>query len=151
MNLFNKLKFFMEKEKSFLCFIMLILGVTLIFNTFTETITMIKKINFYIYFDRLFLFNQMFCLLLFGIFLILLSFFSIKRSKSSKMIKIHELVYCTIGVVIFIISLIPLPDIIESSINIQPYLPIFVSFVFIGFSIAACNIYLLGFKSQAYS
>lgn len=143
MNSFNKLKFFVEKENFLLCFIITILGVSLTFNAFIEIINLSIKINFYIYVNRLFVFNQMFCFLLFGIFLTLLGAFSTKPLNTNKMRRMLKLVYCAIGTIIFIISLLALPNIIESSFNIHFYLPIFVSFLIIGFLITIYNIYLL--------
>jgi len=149
--LLNKLKFIVEKEKFLLCFIIAILGVTLTFNAFIEIINMSIKINFYIYINSLFLFNQNICFLLFGIFLTLLGTFSINTLKTSKKRKILELVYCTIGITIFIISLLAFPKIIENDFYTHLYLPIFVSFFFIGFLITIYNIYLLYSKNRIYN
>ena len=142
LNLFDKLKNVIEKEKSTLSLIMLILGVSLTLNAFLEIINILLNFNFYLYTNHLFIINLRFCYLLFGILLILIGFFS-KIPKSGKIVRVLRSIYSTIGIGIVIISLMPLLYLIESSFTLQVYLNICVVFIFAGASLTIYNLSLL--------
>lgn len=145
MKYFNKFKsrLLREKEKSLLCAIVLILGVFSLLYALTEILIMLMRINYYIYTNRLFIFNQMICILLFGVSLILLGIISIKPLKTNRMKKILEMGVCLIGIILIAASSIAIPNVIDNGYKISFYLPLFVFFFLIGIILMIYTTHLL--------